>query len=259
MTGEGFHNRCQRLVDQATPFVCVTMVQREGSVPQDVGGKMVVTEHGLAFGTVGGGRIEAKAIQHAQAMLAAGTSTDLVHWNLTTDVGMTCGGRLRLFFEVTDRSAWSIAIFGAGHVAQSLTRLLATLPCQVTCIDSRADWLGRLAEPTQRILSDDLPRIAGQLPERTFVLSMTQGHSHDFPILEQIWKSGRRFPFVGVIGSNSKAAALRRELRQAGMPDGALSFHCPIGLPLGTNHPGEIAVSIAAQLIQVRDSDGAKP
>ena len=248
-----FHERCQQLIDEGTPFVSVTLVEREGSVPQDVGSKMIVTASGLLHGTVGGGRIEARAIQHAVEMLASGKESDLVRWNLNTDIGMTCGGRLQLFFDLTDVCRWSIAVFGAGHVAQSLTKLLASLPCQVTCIDSRDEWLDRLPESTLRICTDCPAEVIDTLSDATFVLSMTQGHSRDLPILKRIWQTGRRFPFVGVIGSRSKAGVLRRELREAGMKAGELEFHCPVGLPIGSNHPGEIAVSIAAQLIQVRD------
>lgn len=231
----------------------MTLVHREGSVPQDVGSKMIVTLSGLYHGTVGGGKVEARAIEHALEMLEAGKAAELVQWNLNTDIGMTCGGRLQLFFETTSPARWSIAVFGAGHIAQSLTRLLATLPCRVTCVDSRSEWLERLPESTVRIPATTPEDVIDSLSETTFVLSMTQGHSRDLPILKHIWQTRRQFPFVGVIGSRSKAGALRRELRDAGMPEGGLDFHCPVGLPLGSNHPGEIAVSIASQLLQVRD------
>lgn len=248
-----FYDRCRCLVRDDTPFVVVTLVKREGSVPQDVGSKMIVTESGWDFGTVGGGRIEARSIEHALAMMAAGGTSELVKWNLNTDIGMTCGGRLELFFEPTIPDCWSIAIFGAGHVTQALTRLLETLPCRVTCIDSRAEWLAQLPDSTHQVQLPTPADYVDRLAPSTYVLSMTQGHSSDLPILKRLWQSRVRFPFVGVIGSRSKAGALRRELGEAGMPDGELQFHCPVGLPLGTNHPGEIAVSIASQLLQVRD------
>jgi xanthine dehydrogenase accessory factor len=83
---------------------------------------------------------------------------------------------------------------------------------------------------------------------------MTMGHATDRPILEAIFRQGRTFPFVGVIGSKAKRGVLLKELMAAGIPrDQAEAFHCPIGLELGTNQPGEIAVSVVAQLIQVRD------
>jgi len=252
-TQETFHDRCQGLIARGTPFVTVILTEREGSVPQNVGSKMIVTTAGLEMGTVGGGRIEARAIQHAQAMIDAGQHCDLVHWNLNTDIGMTCGGRLRLFFESYLPLSWPIAVFGAGHIAQALTRLLCTLPCQVCCIDSRPEWLNRLPESIKRVHLDSPAEYVDRLDEATFVVSMTQGHSFDLPILVRIYQSERRFPFVGVIGSKSKAAALRRELRMAGVADAKINFHCPVGLPIGSHHPGEIAVSIAAQLLQRRD------
>jgi xanthine dehydrogenase accessory factor len=64
-----------------------------------------------------------------------------------------------------------------------------------------------------------------------------------------------KLPYLGVIGSRSKRKVLIRELTEAGIPpEVAEGFRCPVGLSLGTNHPGEIAVSIAAELIQVRDT-----
>ena len=82
---------------------------------------------------------------------------------------------------------------------------------------------------------------------------MTRGHRSDLPVLIEVARQPHVFRFVGVIGSRSKAAALRRELREAGIRDDAFDFECPIGLPIGGNHPGEIAVSIAARLLQRRD------
>jgi xanthine dehydrogenase accessory factor len=82
---------------------------------------------------------------------------------------------------------------------------------------------------------------------------MTKGHTTDRPILQRALAE-RNFPFVGVIGSDAKAAVLRRELIGAGLPaERAQQFHCPVGLEFGTNHPHEIALSIAAQLLLERD------
>jgi xanthine dehydrogenase accessory factor len=82
---------------------------------------------------------------------------------------------------------------------------------------------------------------------------MTKGHTTDRPILQRALME-RDFPFLGVIGSAAKAAVLRRELISDGVPpERAAKFHCPIGLDFGTNHPHEIALSIAAQLVSERD------
>ncbi len=259
MTDPGYIQRYIELTDSGTPFVSVTMVDAIGSTPQDAGSKMLVTAGGLLHGTVGGGRVEAKAIDHALAMLNDKTDaprhTDFVDWNLQKDVGMTCGGTVKLYFESANHRAWRIVIFGAGHVTQALVKLLATLPCRVTCIDPRADWLARLsAGPNiETIVTDDPPARVAALPDDAFVLCMTRGHKTDVPVLIEIFRQNRAFPCLGVIGSKSKAAIMRSELTEAGIPKDRQQFHCPLGLPIGTNHPGEIAVSIAAQLLEARD------
>ncbi|MDK2972058.1 MAG: xanthine dehydrogenase accessory factor [Candidatus Sumerlaeota bacterium] len=257
-TNASFLENFTNLLEQGVPFVCVTMVDAVGSTPQDPGSRMLVLESGLHSGTVGGGRVEAKAIVEAQAMLddPEAAPTRFADWNLQRDVGMTCGGVVRLFFEAYNHAEWNVAVFGAGHVCQALTRLLLTLPCRITVFDSRAEWLDRLpqAATLRRVEEANMASRVAELPANTFVLSMTMGHKLDRPILEEIFRSGRVFPYLGVIGSKSKAAVLRRELLDAGIPEEQVrSFHCPVGLPLGTNHPAEIAVSIAAQLLQVRD------
>jgi xanthine dehydrogenase accessory factor len=83
---------------------------------------------------------------------------------------------------------------------------------------------------------------------------MTQGHATDFPVLLECLRREKSFPYLGVIGSKSKRAVLVKDLVAAGInPTRAEAFHCPIGLKLGRSEPAEIAVSIVAQLLQVRD------
>lgn len=250
--------RCAELAESATPFALVTLVEATGSTPQDTGAKMIVTAEGLASGTVGGGRVEAKAIEQAQTMLAEGPTCVLHDWNLKADVGMTCGGRVKLFFECHGIASWQVVVFGAGHVAQALTRLLATLPCHITCIDPRADWLDQLPAGVAKIETEAPAEQIDTLSDEAFVVCMTRGHRSDLPVLQRIFELDRKFPFLGVIGSRAKAAVLRKELVEAGIATEKLDFHCPVGLPLGSNHPAEIAVSIVAQLLEVRDAVQSK-
>ena len=82
---------------------------------------------------------------------------------------------------------------------------------------------------------------------------MSQGHATDLPIVRQILKRNQA-AFIGVIGSEPKARTLRGALLKEGFTDDAVNkIHCPVGLPIGSNAPAEIAVSIAAQLLQTRD------
>jgi xanthine dehydrogenase accessory factor len=243
------------------PHVLVMLLETRGSAPQTAGAKMVVCEHGMPIGTVGGGKIEAAAIRVAREMMAEeGPAVELreVVWNLQRDIGMTCGGEARMVFHVRRFSAWTIAIFGAGHIVQALVPLLQRLDASVLCFDTRAEWLEKLpGHPRLRArVVEDLAEEVGELPDRAFVLCITQGHGTDLPILERVFQRGG-FPFVGCIGSEVKARKVRSELETAGIAHEALErLRCPIGLPLGGNDPNEIAISIAAQLLQERDLAG---
>jgi xanthine dehydrogenase accessory factor len=252
-----FFETLNDLIASGAPVVAVTVVDAVGSVPNDRGSKMIVTAGGLHTGTVGGGRVEKKAIDEALRMLDdAAESTRFVNWQLNRDVGMTCGGAVKLYFEAFNVATWNVVVFGAGHIAQALVPLLATLDCRVRCLDTRAEWLGRIAESPRitKTLSTNLAGEVASLPDDAFVVLMTMGHATDSPILVEILRT-RRFPFLGVIGSRAKANTLKKDIAAAGLPAEALdSFFCPVGLPIGSNHPSEIAIAIAAQLLEKRDA-----
>lgn len=242
-------------------FVLVTLIDALGSTPQDAGAKMLVTIAGRHSGTVGGGRVEAQAITFAQEQLAEkGLETAkprLVNWSLKGDVGMTCGGSVKLYFEPHPArdAVWPIAIFGAGHIVQALVPVLLPLPCSITVCDSRPEWLEQLPRaPNLRVIHHENPaELVPVLPAHAFLLCLTKGHATDRPILQRALAE-RDFPFIAVIGSAAKAAVLRRELLTAGLTQPVVAkFHCPAGLDFGTNHPHEIALSIAAQLLSERD------
>ncbi len=253
-----FFEALNDLMAAETPLVTVTVVDTIGSVPQDRGAKMIVTTGGLHSGTVGGGKVETKAIDEAQRMLSGeiAENTRFAQWNLAKDVGMTCGGVVKLYFESHNARRWHIVVFGAGHVANALITMLVHFDCHVTCIDPRPEWLSRLPQSPKLtpIQTGDMPSIVKTLPDDAFVVLMTMGHTTDKPILLEILRT-RAFPYVGVIGSDAKANILKRDIADAGLPAGAKEkFFCPIGLEIGSNHPYEIALSAIAQLIQTRDS-----
>jgi xanthine dehydrogenase accessory factor len=253
-----------RLAERGIPFITVTLVQPEGHVPQDIGAKAIITAEGLVWGTVGGGRLEATAIDHAKAMLARGidahgvpapVSPELVRYELARDLNMVCGGAASLFYEPASAATWNIAVFGAGHVAQATVALLSTFHCTLTCIDTRPEWLGRITARSnlRTVLAADPSDEVGRLPSGVFALCMTQGHATDLPIVRRLLQDGRA-RFIGVIGSEPKARTMRGALQREGFAQEAIeSIRCPLGLPIGSNTPAEIAVSIAAQLLQVRD------
>jgi xanthine dehydrogenase accessory factor len=257
VTHDTLYEELSALERDGTACILVVLVDALGSTPQDTGAKMLVLADGLHGGTVGGGRVEDAAIKLAGELLAAGeTKPRFVNWSLKGDVGMTCGGSVKLYFEPHLAAAtWPIVVFGAGHIAQALLPVLLPLRCRVRCYDTRADWIERL--PRARNLTahcvESLSEVIPTLPDAAFVLFMTKGHQTDRPGLQRALAE-RDFPFIGVIGSAAKAAILRKEMIADGLPaERAQRFFCPVGLDFGSNDPHEIALSIAAQLLTIRD------
>ncbi len=256
---DSFCQKFLELVDQGESLVVVTLTSLRGSAPQNIGAKIIVGHTGILFGTVGGGKIENHCLKEATRILNLKTYTENLSytWNLQKDIGMTCGGEVSFLFESFNQtSRWNIAIFGAGHISQELTKTLLTLDCHLTVIDNRKEWLAKL--PThprlKTIHNEKMEESVSTLEDNTYVALMTMGHAKDVPILYEAL-SKRDFPYLGVIGSIPKRNTMEKELRELGLSDEKIkSFICPLGEDIGTNALAEIAISITAQLLRYRDN-----
>lgn len=254
-----FFKQAYQLSQGSEPYVTVTMLSSRGHAPQDPGAKVLITQHGLFYGTIGGGKVEARAIQQAQLLLQQRplpAEPIVQQWNLQKDIGMSCGGEVSFLFEVHNPLSWPIVIFGAGHVAQALVRSLLPLRCQIFCYDPRPEWISKLpaAENLTAASIANLPSQISHLPTNSFFVVMTQGHATDLPVLTEIFKSHPSAPYIGVLGSTVKSLKIRKELAENGIAQELITkLKCPMGVPLGTNDPAEIAISIVAELIQTRD------
>lgn len=253
-----FCRKFLELHDSGQSIAVVTMTGQRGSAPQETGARMIVSQKGIEFGTVGGGKIEKKCLEVAGEMLRNSQESSTPQsftWNLQKDIGMSCGGEVSMFFETFKaETRWNIVVFGAGHVSQELTRILIKLDCNLTVVDPRMEWLDKLPQESERFKKkciDSMKDVLDQIPGNSFVALMTMGHSFDAPILEKALNS-HSFPFLGVIGSDVKRLKIEKELRESGY-QGDMNFQCPIGEDFGSNAPAEIALSIAAQLIKFRD------
>src|SRR5690606_9344012 len=96
--------------------------------------------------------------------------------------------------------------------------------------------------------------IVSHFHPKSYFLCMTMGHAHDVPILYEISKLAPDCPYVGVLGSDIKGVKIKQDLKELGVSQDFLDkLRVPMGLPLGSNDPFEIAISITAELLQVRD------
>lgn len=252
-----------RLQRSGISFCIVTIVDGRGSIPQIVGASAIITRDGLAHGTVGGGTLEEMCCKTARDLLgdASAAKTHFQRCNLQRDLGMTCGGWVALYFEVYRRELdWNIAIFGAGHVTQVLSRFLIELDCRVLAVDTREAWLNRLPRSGKleichvKDYCDGIDRV----PAGADVILMTMGHRSDLPILKALHAGKVKLAHLGVIGSGAKAKTMRRQLKEDGIPADFIDrILCPVGEKVGNNTPAEIAVGIVSQFLQLRSAHGA--
>ena len=257
-----FFEKASELESAGIPFVVVTLAGTRGHAPQDPGAKAIILKGGLEWGTVGGGKVEAKAILYSQEMLKLAAPAgekpgpELLTWNLQRDVGMSCGGEVSFLFERFVGVNWTIVVFGAGHVAQILVRQLLMLRAKVICVDTRPEWLEKMPKDSKKlksILTESLAESVADLPEDASYVVMTRGHATDLPVLEALLKRGTP-PYVGAIGSHVKGIKIRKDLADLGILEERVKIvRCPMGIDIGNrNDPAEIGISIAAELIATR-------
>ena len=151
-----------------------------------------------------------------------------------------------------------LILCGGGHVSLETAYMAAHLDFELIVLDDRAEFANRdrfpmaahvLAAPFLEALES-----LGSRPTDYFVI-LTRGHAYDSDCLEYILRG--QYAYVGMIGSRVKVAAVMERMRAAGIPQAQLeTVHSPIGLPIGGQTPAEIAVSILAELIQVRSARG---
>ncbi|MCG2621458.1 xanthine dehydrogenase accessory protein XdhC [Arthrobacter sp. I2-34] len=252
----------QRLRSDGLPGVLVTVTEVRGHAPREAGAKMLVGA-GSTWGSIGGGNLEATAIDRARALLAAGTAgpESLVfplNDHAANEHGrQCCGGVVSVLLEPFPARP-TVAVFGLGHVGYELARILSRLPVRLVLVDSRAGQLAaaRLADvldgPADVVVRHSpVPEsIVGELPPGSHVFIMTHDHAEDFLLCDAVLRRGG-LGSVGLIGSAAKWSRFQRNLRAEGYDDAAIgSISCPIGLPdLTGKDPAVIAVSVAANLL----------
>jgi len=256
-----------------SPGVLVTVAQVRGHSPRQAGAKMVV---GLdqVWDTVGGGNLEAVAIDAAREMLrAGGTTPELVQVSLSDKAPLQfgvqcCGGEVTVLLDPIPVTG-AVAIFGVGHVGLELARILARHDVDLTLVDSRTE---QLTDERLAVLADAIAevhvrhepltpeRAIADLPPGTHVLVMTHDHAEDLAICDTALRA-EGLGSIGLIGSSAKWARFSRTLTsEHGHERSELDrITTPIGRPeIVGKEPAVIALSVAADLV-LRMQDGPGP
>lgn len=231
-------------------YVIATIINTQGSTPRNGGSKMVITA-ATTYDTIGGGQLEFLLVQQARELLAQNKTCQVLKpIPLAAEAAQCCGGNVTAMLEAFAACNWQIALFGAGHVCQSLVTILAGLPCQVRVIDNRPELMvNQLPANCRYEFYIDPTEAIAQLPDEAWVIVFTHDHALDFSLCKTLL-SDQRWAYAGMIGSQTKAMRFRKRLADAGFtPQAIEKIHSPIGLPeVKGKLPMEVAVSIAAQL-----------
>jgi xanthine dehydrogenase accessory factor len=230
----------------------VTVCENTGSTPREVGAKMLVFPDGSFRGTIGGGNLEALAIQDGQKAIKENKSQK-IRYPLGAKTGQCCGGIVELLFEVLNTQP-KLYLFGAGHVGQAVCRTLAETPFSVHVIDEREEWVQSERLPKEIIRHccewQNFVEEASWDDKNTYVAIMTHRHDTDQEIVEALVHKPTRY--LGLIGSQSKWKRFQQRLHARGVSEALLNkVQCPLGVPLGGKSPQEIAISLSAQLLQI--------
>ncbi|MBI5745178.1 MAG: XdhC family protein [Elusimicrobia bacterium] len=239
-------------IDSGRAAAFVTVISVDGSTPREAGAKMLVFSDGAIEGTVGGGAIEALTIKKAVECLKKGEGGKFV-FDLKPggNTGMICMGKMEVFIDVY-KNPLKVLILGAGHVGLKIAEACRLAGYPYIVADDRKDLASQERFPGAQAIVHEPPHkavAAAGVGKDTYAVIVTRGHSLDRECLEALMPT--KAAYIGMIGSKDKVGEIFRLLGKKKLyPLKDARVHSPIGLNLGGKAPGEIAVSILAEIIQ---------
>lgn len=217
---------------------------------------MLVREDGSFIGSVGGGEVENRVRNEALASIEDGKVRRLKYSMVDPKAGDpgVCGGTLEVYVEPILPKPLLVVI-GGGHVGKAIVTLAKFLDFRVAVSDDRPEF----CTPEMTPDADEYYCVPmAQLPEKlkitphTYLVLTTRGSNIDIEGMAPLLDSPARY--IGVIGSKRRWITTRKALMAQGYPESRLNqVHSPIGLELKAETPEEIAVSIMAEIIMVRN------
>lgn len=251
------------------PFVLAVIIEGNGSIPRKSGAKMLVKADGSIEGTIGGGMLEANVMEQAKEVFQEKKSR-IYSFNLSSEDAagseMICGGNgtVRLSYfdgskekelieQLNEVEQGMLYIFGGGHVSLQLVKVAELLEIPTVIMDDRKEFANTERFPHSECYVvpefENIPNFT--ISEKDMIVVITRGHLCDKECLA--WALETKAEYIGMIGSRRKKEMLFERLMEEGFSKERLEeVYAPIGLSIGAQTPGEIAVAIAAELIQFK-------
>jgi xanthine dehydrogenase accessory factor len=221
------------------PLALVTRFSTHGKQPALLG-RIAVRADGTRLGSLGEPGLDTHATDAALTQLPHGTPR-----TIKSDDGDL------LIEAIATRPR--IVIAGGGHVALAIARQAAALDFDVTIVEDRPEFASAERFPGATVLEGDVPTTLGSLPYtwNSFIVIATRGHKLDADCVVQAVKTNARY--IGLLGSRRKTVLIEQMLRDEGVSDERIGvIRAPVGLDLGGRTPAEIALSVMAEITQIR-------
>lgn len=233
--------------DGLAPVALVTELRRS---PDGLarGGRIAVTADGTTHGLLSSPADTIAAREAALAHLPHGTAR-VVKVDETREL---------LIEAVASRPR--IVIAGGGHVALAIARQAAMLDYDVTIVEDRPEFATDERFPGATVLQGDVPATLGGLSYawNSFIVIATRGHKLDADCVREAVRTDARY--IGLLGSRRKTVLVEKMLRDEGVPEARIAaIRAPVGLDLGGRTPAEIALSVLAEITQIRYQGSGRP
>lgn len=238
-----------------------TIVRTKGSTPRGAASKMLVYSDGHTTGTIGGGEMESRVVDEALQAIQKGKPR-LIEYNMADpnrgDPGV-CGGQMEVYVEPILPTP-VILVIGCGHVGKAVAHLAKWLNFRVVVCDDRKEYCTPDVVPDA---DEYLPMLMQELPQQlkitpwTYLVLTTRGVDIDVPGLPGLLDTPAAY--IGVIGSRRRWETTRMKLLELGLtPEKLDRVRSPMGIDLGGEAPEEIALSIMAEIILMREGRTAE-
>jgi xanthine dehydrogenase accessory factor len=246
-------NDLKTVIEQGIPAVLCVVTGTTGSTPRKAGSKMLVFQDGSLKGTIGGGSVEFQAIQDALNIISCGTPFSKT-FHLEDDLKMKCGGTMDVYFEAIGCLP-KLYIFGGGHIGKAVAGYAPGLGFRPFVFDQREGIFESWNIPGIETRTGDYLQIIDALTfdTNTYIVIVTPQHESDQHILFACVPLDRAY--IGMIGSKRKVGEIRKKAAENNISSEQLeNVDMPIGIPFAAETPAEIAISIVAKLIDVKNS-----
>ncbi|MBL7959065.1 XdhC family protein [bacterium] len=243
-------------LDRYEKIAVVTIINANGSTPRKEGAKMLVFPDQSFLHSVGGGIFESIVIQDALGVLRDG-KTIIKKYSFNQEgkyaTGAICGGQVEVMIEMITNTP-DLLIVGGGHVGKALAKAASLLDFTITIVDDRKEYTAG-DDPGLKINWIHTPPDFSAIPmitENTYICLVSKGCPTDEAALRRVIGSPAKY--IGMIGSKKKVQTVYKNMQADGFDPSLFErIHAPIGIDIGGDSPDEIAVSILAEIISIKN------